>query len=174
MSFCKKLFDPTLVLLCCKREKFGLIKPENFPSSHPLASCVGGDLTTTAAGRCRVCFNSSSPVRSCQGSFPKGLGILLEYQYLLYPKGGGKRFSYLQPPHLHTFTLGWSNFWERKYKTHVMLCQIVIGPQFQNFTLKCCFLTWRMASEIFLPQNGRTKLVLNVFGASEIYRFCGI
>ena len=25
-----------------------------------------------------------------------------------------------------------------------MLCQIVIGPQFQNFTLKYCFLTWRM------------------------------
>ena len=33
--------------------------------------------------------------------------------------------------------------------THVMLGQIVEGPQFQNFTLKCCFLTWRRASENF-------------------------
>ena len=31
--------------------------------------------------------------------------------------------------------------------THVMLCQIVMGPQFQNFTLKCCFLAQRRASE---------------------------
>ena len=27
------------------------------------------------------------------------------------------------------------------------MCQIVLGPQFQNFLLKCCFLTWRKASE---------------------------
>ena len=31
--------------------------------------------------------------------------------------------------------------------THIMLCQIVTGPQFQNFTLKCCFLIWRRAAE---------------------------
>ena len=30
-----------------------------------------------------------------------------------------------------------------------MLCQLVIGPQFHNFTLKCCFLTWRRASKNF-------------------------
>ena len=29
------------------------------------------------------------------------------------------------------------------------LCQIVIGPQFQNFPLKCCFLTWLRASKKF-------------------------
>ena len=28
-----------------------------------------------------------------------------------------------------------------------MLCQVVIGPQSHNFTLKCCFLTWRRALE---------------------------
>ena len=28
-----------------------------------------------------------------------------------------------------------------------MLCQIVTGPQFQNFTLKCCFFIWRRAAE---------------------------
>ena len=28
-----------------------------------------------------------------------------------------------------------------------MLCQMVIGPQCQNFTLKCCFLVWRRATE---------------------------
>ena len=33
--------------------------------------------------------------------------------------------------------------------THIMLCQIVTGPQFQNFTLKCCFLAWRRTSENF-------------------------
>ena len=30
-----------------------------------------------------------------------------------------------------------------------VLCKIVIGPKFQNFTLKCCFLAWRRASENF-------------------------
>ena len=28
-----------------------------------------------------------------------------------------------------------------------MLCQIVREPNFQNLTLKCCFLTWRKVSE---------------------------
>ena len=43
---------------------------------------------------------------------------------------------------------GWSDFWEEKNWTHFMLCQIVIGHQFQNFTFKCLFLAWRMASEM--------------------------
>ena len=30
-----------------------------------------------------------------------------------------------------------------------MLCQIVMGPQFPNFTFKYCLLTWRRASENF-------------------------
>ena len=30
-----------------------------------------------------------------------------------------------------------------------MVCQIVVGPQLQDFTLKCCFLIWRRASENF-------------------------
>ena len=42
-----------------------------------------------------------------------------------------------------------------------MLCQIVKGPQFQNFTLKCCFLLFSLAqglrnlgeSEKFLTAN---------------------
>ena len=34
------------------------------------------------------------------------------------------------------------------------LCQIVLGPQFQNFTLKGCFLTFRRASE-----NGPNNII---------------
>ena len=30
-----------------------------------------------------------------------------------------------------------------------MVYQSDIGPQFQNVTLKCCFLSWRRAAEIF-------------------------
>ena len=37
-------------------------------------------------------------------------------------------------------------FLERKNGTHVILCQIVIGPQFQNLTFKLGCLTWRRAS----------------------------
>ena len=42
--------------------------------------------------------------------------------------------------------LGWSYFWRKFFWTHVMLYHTVIGPQIQNFTLKCCFLTWCKAS----------------------------
>ena len=35
------------------------------------------------------------------------------------------------------------------YATHYMMCQIVVGPQFQNITLKGCFLTCCRASENF-------------------------
>ena len=39
------------------------------------------------------------------------------------------------------------------------LCQIVSGPQFQNFTLKCCFLTWRWAPKNvdFYPKVAKKK-----------------
>ena len=48
-----------------------------------------------------------------------------------------------------------------------MLSKIVIGPQFQNFTLKCCFLTWHKVSENFdsHPKMGQNNLFYNVFGA---------
>ena len=36
---------------------------------------------------------------------------------------------------------------EEIFFTHVMLCQIDIEPQFQNFILKGCCLTWRRNSE---------------------------
>ena len=46
-----------------------------------------------------------------------------------------------------------------------MLCQIVIGTQFQNFTFKCCFLSWPRASEKVdcYPKMfvGKVKLVTN-------------
>ena len=49
--------------------------------------------------------------------------------------------------------------------THVLLGQTVIGPQFQNFTLKYCFLTWRRASENFdCPKMGNLKKQ-NILGA---------
>ena len=50
------------------------------------------------------------------------------------------------PSPLPICVIGWSDFWKQNW-THVMLCQIVIGPQFQSFTLKCCFLTSCRASE---------------------------
>ena len=55
-----------------------------------------------------------------------------------------------------TPAVGWSDF-SRKNWTHVMLCQIVVGPQFQNFTLKCWFLVWRRALENFdrYPKMGK-------------------
>ena len=30
-----------------------------------------------------------------------------------------------------------------------MWCQIVVGPQFQNFMSKCCIFTWRRALDFF-------------------------
>ena len=36
--------------------------------------------------------------------------------------------------------LGWSDFCEKNWSL-AKLCQIVVGPQFQNFFFKCCFLT---------------------------------
>ena len=49
-------------------------------------------------------------------------------------------------------------FLKKKNWTYVIMCQIVRGPQFQNFTLKCCFLTWCKAWQgrikcWLLPQN---------------------
>ena len=43
-----------------------------------------------------------------------------------------------------------------------MLYQTVMGPQIQNFTLKCCFLAWRRASEKFycFPKVGKKQLFL--------------
>ena len=38
---------------------------------------------------------------------------------------------------------------ERKNWTLVVLCQIVTVPQFQTFTLQCCFVTCCMALENF-------------------------
>ena len=45
-----------------------------------------------------------------------------------------------------------------------MLCQIFIGPQFQNFTLKCGFLAWRRASENVdsYPKMGTQKILMNL------------
>ena len=43
-----------------------------------------------------------------------------------------------------------------------MLCQIVTGPKFQNLILKCCFLTWHKASQIF-DCWGYTIFFLNTF-----------
>ena len=37
-------------------------------------------------------------------------------------------------------TLGWSHF--EKNATQSMLCQIVFGPQFQNFMSQCCLFPW--------------------------------
>ena len=42
----------------------------------------------------------------------------------------------------------WSGvIFEKTKWTHFRLCQIVIGPQFQNFTLKCCNLVGHRASK---------------------------
>ena len=40
-----------------------------------------------------------------------------------------------------TCTVGWSDF-EEKNATHSMLCQIVVGPQFQKFMSQCCLFPW--------------------------------
>ena len=47
-----------------------------------------------------------------------------------------------------------------------MLHQIGIGPEFQNFTLKYCFLNWRRASENFdcYPKMGK-QILFKLFGA---------
>ena len=39
-------------------------------------------------------------------------------------------------------TIGWSDFWKKNWALG-NLCQIIKGPQIQNFSLKCCLLTWR-------------------------------
>ena len=55
---------------------------------------------------------------------------------------------------------------KEKYWTHFMLCQIVTGPQFQNFTLKFCFLARRRASENVdsYPKMGEFLIfVFNIF-----------
>ena len=55
--------------------------------------------------------------------------------------------------------------------------QIVKGPQFQNFTLKkCCFLTWRKASEIFdcyheMSNNQKNKFLEPVPGVNVFFYF---
>ena len=54
---------------------------------------------------------------------------------------------------------GWRDFWT-KILTHVLLYQIVMGPQFQNFTLKCCFLTWCMGLRKF---DHNPKMGTNTF-----------
>ena len=45
---------------------------------------------------------------------------------------------------LANYWVGWSDF-KRKLVTLHKLCQIVVGPQFQNFNDKCCLFTWRRA-----------------------------
>ena len=46
------------------------------------------------------------------------------------------------------YIIGWRDF-EKIKVTHCMLCQMVVGPQFQNFMPQCCFFTCSMASENF-------------------------
>ena len=54
---------------------------------------------------------------------------------------------------------------KKKNWTHVMLCQIVIGPQFQNFSLKYYFLAGRREFEHFdcYPKMGNSKKILKRF-----------
>ena len=56
-----------------------------------------------------------------------------------------------------------------------MWCQIVVGPQFQNFMSKCCIFTWRRALDFFYcyPKlsnffffsifKGGTRIKINLF-----------
>ena len=59
-----------------------------------------------------------------------------------------------------------------KKRAFSKLCQIVIGPQFQNFTLKCCFLTWCRASANLDCYHGQKELFKGVvswdFGGLQI------
>ena len=59
-----------------------------------------------------------------------------------------------------------------------MLCQIVVGPHFQNFTLHCCFFTWRRASENVdrISNNSKKKIVFvfNIFKGFTWNKMCSL
>ena len=79
--------------------------------------------------------------------------LSVSYCHIFYlppsPFYSNKLRAEYSPAWAHTACrVGWSDFW-RKNWTHFRLCQIVMGPQFQNFTLKCCFLAWHRVSENF-------------------------
>ena len=51
----------------------------------------------------------------------------------------------------------------------VMLCQIFIGPKFQNFTLKGGFYAWRLASYNFdcFPEFGKKSIAKDFWSLSK-------
>ena len=65
----------------------------------------------------------------------------------------------------YMYSIGWS------FKRRNGHSQIGCGPKFQNFTIKCQFLTWRSASENFDCQAKIAKTILffiaMVFEAKE-------
>ena len=64
---------------------------------------------------------------------------------LMYKKGFCKIFIIKAPAVFWKWklccALGCSDFW-KQFWPHVMLCQIVVGPQFQNFMSLCCLFPW--------------------------------
>ena len=68
---------------------------------------------------------------------------------------------------LQSWALGWSDF--EKNATHSMLCQIVVGPQFQNFISQCCLFPWSQGLRIFrlVPLNQQNKILTNFFQACD-------
>ena len=79
------------------------------------------------------------------------LMLILEFIVLVFLSATATFFTCLPPPSVVT---NWEQsrvewFFSEKIWTHFKLCQIFMGPQFQNFTLKCCFLAWHRVSENF-------------------------
>ena len=86
-------------------------------------------------------------------------GEVKEYDYEYYDDT--KPASPFVNPHdpTHRQVMNWPM---AKKRPLGKLCQIFIEPQFQNFTLKGCFLTWRMQGLIkcwLLPSNGENIIL---------------
>ena len=71
------------------------------------------------------------------GCLPPHLVIIAESSWRGEHATQGTAFLTGQP---YQDSVGWSDFWERK-RAPGQLCQIGIGPQYQNFIVKCCFVT---------------------------------